>query len=82
MRPIDAEALEKYAAAIFGKFEDATPPIVADLMTNAIKNAPTIETKADALQLEETYIKGYNAGAEMALHIINTYGNKEEEPEK
>ena len=35
-----------------------------------------------AKQLTEAYIKGYNAGAEMAVHIINTYGNKEEEPEK
>lgn len=82
MRPIDAEALAKFVAVFFTQFEEETPEIVADFITEAIRNAPTITAKPDVLQLEEAYIKGYNAGAEMAVHIINTYGNKEEEPEQ
>ena len=83
MRPIDAEALEKYAAAIFGKFEGETPPIVADLMTNAIKNAPTIET-TDTDAETRGYIRGYNDAIQTTFKLMLQYGAdiKEEEPEK
>lgn len=84
MRPINAEALEKYVAAIFETFEDTTPPIVADLVTNAIKNEPTIAVAPDTDAETRGYIRGYNDAIQTTFKLMLQYGadRKEEEPEQ
>lgn len=83
MRPIDAEALENYVAIVFAKFADTTPPIVADFITDAIRNAPTIETR-DTDAETRGYIRGYNDAIGTTFKLMLQYGadRKEEEPEQ
>ena len=83
MRPIDAEALANYAAIIFAKYEDTTPPIVVDFITDAIRNAPTIETPDTGAEFRG-YIRGYNDAIQTTFKLMLQYGadRKEEEPEQ
>lgn len=81
MRLIDAEALEKYAAAIFERFEDTTPEIVVDFITDAIKNSPTIAAAPDTDAEMRGYIRGYNDAIKTTFKLMLQYGADREEEE-